>query len=243
MWTSGLGDNREGGIYKIEHRRRRGDSEWSLVVRWPSSRVAADVLGAMVLGVIGDDDWALDATRNIRAEGSQSPILVLRRSSGSVGAAALLNAGADYCHAHDCTATEIEAVVRALARRGRICTAAAEIEIDEASRSIFLDGARFEFGPVAFLVMRYLVVNRDRWVSQREIIERAIATHYRSDSAVARVQIFQIRKVLGSRRDLIRRDGKRGCGYMFTLAEPVDERESGAFPIPRRETSRSNDRT
>jgi len=122
-------------------------------------------------------------------------------------------------------------VVGALSRRGRVRYPTAEVAIDEASRSLCLHGERFEFGPVAFMVVRYLVVNRDRWVSQRELIERAIATNYRPDSAVARVQIFQIRKVLGSRRYLIKHDGKRGCGYMFTVKDSPEQRERRELPI------------
>jgi len=218
------------GVYRIEN--RRGNAwEWSLVAPWPRSPFGPDLLDATVLAVIGEDEWALEVVASVRAAGSHSPILVLRQATVSAGAVALLNSGADYCHAHNCPATELEAIVSALSCRGRIRHSMVEVEVEEHSRSLYLDGQRFEFGPIAFLVVRYLVVNRDRWVSQREIIEQAIGTHYRADSAVARVQIFQIRKVLGSHRNFIKHGGKRGCGYMFTVTDSADERQSGTFPV------------
>ncbi|MEI9937249.1 MAG: winged helix-turn-helix domain-containing protein [Pseudomonadota bacterium] len=229
MLRTRLRNNRTTGVYRIENGRVA--SEWSLVAPWPPNPVGTIALDESVFGVIGDDDWALEVVRTIRAAGSQAPILVLRHSSGSEGAVALLNSGADCCHAHDCEMTEIEAIIAALWRRGPIRHAKAKVEIDDDNRALYLDGERFEFGPVAFLVVRYLVTNSDRWVTQREIIERAIVTHYRPDSAVARVQIFQIRKVLGRRRNFIRHGGKRGNGYMFTTIDLVQERESGTFPV------------
>lgn len=214
------------GVYCIESHRDSVDSEWVIVAPWPPDLAhghTINTLHSAVLGVIGDDHWALEVVRCIRAARVESPILVLRQSSGHEGAVALLNSGADSCQAHDCCPREIEATVRALARRARISEANADFVIDENGRSVYLEGRWFAFGPVAFSVVRYLIENRDRWVSQREIIEQAIGTHYRADSAVARVQIFQIRRLLGPSRNVIRHSGRRGCGYMFTLKAEICE--------------------
>ena len=216
------------GIYLIENRPDHVTYRWTPIAPGPCASVDTD--GRSVIGVVGDDDWTLLTVTNLVAAGYQPPILVIRRSLGSEGAVALLDAGADYCVAHCCPGEEIDAVLGALSRRGRLRHATADVEINEANRSISVKGEPFEFGPVAFLVVRYLVQKRGQWVSQKELVEKAIGTYYRPDSAVARVQVFQIRKTLGHRRNLIRHAGKRGCGYMF-VANSAEERASEALSV------------
>ena len=179
-------------------------------------------LNADVIAIVGNDEWALSVLQELRLRGVSTPILVLRQSHGTHGAVALLNGGADSCLSNECDHEERDAVVSAMARRGalRSLTHGSQPMLNDSARTLFFCGESFKFGPVAYSVVRYLVMNQNVWVSQREIIEHAIATHYRPDSSVARVQIHQIRKVLGAYRWCIQQDGKRGCGYMFSVDEP-----------------------
>jgi DNA-binding response OmpR family regulator len=156
----------------------------------------------------------------LRRRGVGDPILVLRLSRGSRGACEVLDRGADSCVSSDCGPDELASWLRALCRRGpsRWDLGAPELELTDAARALRIRGTSFHFGPVAFRVIRYLVENRDHWVSQREIIEKALRTHHAAESSVVRVQIHQIRKIMGSYRDCVRLSSQRGCGYTFTLS-------------------------
>jgi DNA-binding response OmpR family regulator len=127
----------------------------------------------------------------------------------------------------DAPPDEQQAVAFSLARRARwredMSAPRRGFSVDASARSLTVAGQRFEFGPVAFAVLGYLIANEGRWITQREIVERAIGSCYRNDSSVARVQIHQIRKTLGAYRSCLLGDGKRGCGYMFKLSSVIDE--------------------
>jgi len=187
-----------------------------------------------VVTLVGHDDWAQTVVDELRLRGIGAPVLVLRQSGGSSGAVALLNAGADSCLPSESTPEERDAVIAALLRRGPLRSDGGhQVVLNESGRSLSLRGEQFKFGPVAFAVVRHLVLNRGRWVSQREIVEQAIGTHYRADSAVARVQVHQIRKTLGHYRSCIQQEGNRGCGYMFSLADFRASAASGMYPAVR----------
>ncbi|MET0791640.1 MAG: hypothetical protein ABW061_08990 [Polyangiaceae bacterium] len=212
-------------VYRIDGSR----SSWRAIA---TSDVSPGDASPHVLAIVGEDDRVLHVIGELRDSGVQCTILVLRQSDEQRGAAALLDAGADYCLPCDCGADERDAVVRALLRRGEPRNpTSSDILLDDSAKTLSIFGDAFRFGPVAYSVVRHLVMNRERWVSQREIIEIAIATHYRPDSAVARVQIYQIRRVLGPYRSCIRHDGNRGCGYMFSTQDLAADQQSGTFRV------------
>ncbi|HTU58498.1 MAG TPA: winged helix-turn-helix domain-containing protein [Polyangiales bacterium] len=173
----------------------------------------------------GNDEWMHERVCELRFRGVGTPLLGLRSTDDTAGACALLDQGIDGYLPENCANEELLAFVRALARRGPVhgATLDSDVTLMSSARTLRLRGRDFKFGPVAFSVVRYLVQNRDRWVSQREIVERAMGSHYRQESAVARVQIHQIRKLLGEQQSCIQQDGRRGCGYRFTMdAEQLD---------------------
>jgi DNA-binding response OmpR family regulator len=153
-----------------------------------------------------------------RASGDTALILALRTESSVAGVCALLKAGADITLPIECSDDELEAVLGALIRRGRQYPLRddAELELEPATRTLELWGARFHFGPVAFRVLCLLVENRDRWSHKDQIIKSALGTCHRPDSSVVRVQIHQLRRVLGPYRECIQSDPLGGRGYMFT---------------------------
>jgi len=222
-------DDSENSIYRIRVAHGSNDIFWQKAteIKWFADQ--PDELAA--LGVVGDHRWAVRQIYELRERGVCAPILAIRSFADAERAVELLDAGADACIGSDCNLAELAAIVRALNRRGSLRQFRGGVILDEKSRTLHLRGRTFEFGPVAFAVVRHLVDNRERWVSQREIVEVAIGTHYRADSAVARVQIFQIRRTLGDYRRCVKHDGRRGCGYMFTLKELDEEATSGTFPL------------
>ena len=172
-----------------------------------------------VIVLRGGDEWMNETVLELRSRGVGTPLLGLRASDDTAGACALLEHGIDGYLPESSADEELIAFVRALARRGPTVSATqgGDVTLSYSARTLRLRGQEFKFGPVAFSVVRYLVENRGRWVSQREIVERAIGSHYRQESAVARVQIHQIRKLLGEYQSCIQQDGRRGCGYRFAL--------------------------
>jgi len=182
-----------------------------------------------VIVLWGEDEWMNEIVLEMRSRGVGTPLLGLRASDDTGGACALLEHGIDGYLLESSADEELTAFVRALARRGPTASAtqSGDVTLSYSARTLRLRGQEFKFGPVAFSVVRYLVENRGRWVSQREIVERAIGSHYRQESAVARVQIHQIRKLLGEQQSCIQQDGRRGCGYRFTLDAPTGEGDDG----------------
>src|SRR5439155_20391257 len=125
-------------------------------------------------------EWAGEIVGALRRRGVGDPILVLRVSRGPRGACEVLDRGADGCVPSDCGPEELASWLRALCRRGpsRWDRGAPELELTDTVRALRIREMSFRFGPVAFRVIRYLVENRDRWVSQREIIEKVLRTHH-----------------------------------------------------------------
>jgi DNA-binding response OmpR family regulator len=177
-----------------------------------------------VLVLLGEDAWIAEALCRLRQQGARMPILALRTDRCVEGACRLLNSDIDAYLPNDCDAQELMAVLAALERRGASVrpNAGEPLELLPLARALRLRNREFQFGPVGFLVISYLVTNRGRWVSQREIVERAIGVRFQPDSAVARVQVHELRKRLGEYRACIQQDGRRGCGYRFELVP--DER-------------------
>ena len=90
------------------------------------------------------------------------------------------------------------------------------LQIDEATRSIRLDGAEIPLGARAFDVLRYLHENADRVITKEELLDHVWAGVLVEDSNLT-VQIAGLRKALG--KDTIKT--VPGVGYKFTLGSQM----------------------
>ena len=190
-------------------------------------------LDAAVVVLAGPDNWSLAALFELRSKGASMPVLVLRRYPIVSDSSRLLNAGADACLDEKASILEKEAVLLALMRRGPLknnyCP---QVGLLTSRQTLLLNGVDYRFGPVAFRIVKYLVENVGRYVSAQELLREAIGTHHRSDSSIVRFHVYAIRKALGSQRQCIRGDGRRGSGYSFELAYVANGELDGAGQSP-----------
>lgn len=94
-----------------------------------------------------------------------------------------------------------------------------KVELDEATRTLRVDGCSIPLTPTQFSIVAHLVRVSPRWVTAREIIERVLGTHHQRDTALIRVHVFAIRQRLGSAARYLEADQRYWRGYRFTMCE------------------------
>ncbi len=92
----------------------------------------------------------------------------------------------------------------------RITTA--NLVLDEARQELQVEtGDQYELTATEFKLLRYLMLNPDRWHSKGRLIEHIYGQDFDKDSNVVEVYIRRLRKKTGAQHILSR----RGQGYMF----------------------------
>jgi DNA-binding response OmpR family regulator len=97
------------------------------------------------------------------------------------------------------------------------------------ARQLLVDGKPVEIGGRAFDLLVVLIAARGTIVSKQEIMNRVWATTV-VEEANLRVQISELRKILGEDRDIIRTIP--GRGYVFAVEVAVEPRVTGAESGP-----------
>lgn len=210
-----------GFVYSLDMEQKAADfASDESIAPFVGSLQDAIAWQAQAVVLIGTDGWAKQQVLAARVLSGDVSVVVCRQSEGSQGSCELLDCGADYCLPPACSAAEVSATVRALGRRrAPDRRGEPDVRLEPSSRILQIRSFRFRFGPTAFLIVRYLVEHRNRWVSQQELVERAIGTPYYPDCTLARVHVHQIRRQLGSLGHCIKRSPRNGGGYYFSLNE------------------------
>jgi two-component system OmpR family response regulator len=121
------------------------------------------------------DGSGLDLCRELRAAGSQLPILVLTARTGIDDRVSGLDAGADDYLGKPFASAELAARVRALGRRGPRWTEGrrdfGRLSIDREQRRVTLDGAPVAFTPRELEIVALLAWRDGRVVPKDELIE------------------------------------------------------------------------
>jgi two-component system, OmpR family, response regulator TctD len=160
-----------------------------------------------------------------RAEGLDTPVLILT-ARGTVGDRILgLNTGADDYLAKPFDLDELEARVRAMARR-RSPTRANELQpgygglrIDADSGAVMHDGQPMELSGRETALMRALLARPGQAVTRERLAELVFAGETAVQADAIEVVVYRLRKKLvSSRVELVT---LRGLGYLLRLAEPA----------------------
>ncbi|RLJ69852.1 two-component system OmpR family response regulator [Hydrogenivirga caldilitoris] len=150
--------------------------------------------------------------KKLREEGSKTPVLVVTVMSDVRDKVKLLSLGADDYITKPFNFQELLARIRAVLRRYRgLESSMVEIEgvvVNLSSREVFVEGKEVKLTAGEYALLEYLFMNRGRFVSREELLERALHS-YDSLGNTVEVLVHRLRKKLG--RDIIK--SRRGFGY------------------------------
>ncbi len=150
-----------------------------------------------------------------RSAGLSTPVLILTARGRWHERVAGIDAGADDYLPKPFRMEELSARLRALLRRaggsGSAELCYGRVTLDTRSLEVRLDGDPVQLTSHELRVLRYLLHNAGRTISQTELIEHIYAQDFDRDSNTIEVFVARIRRKLGA--DLIRT--VRGLGYQI----------------------------
>ncbi len=166
--------------------------------RW---RAAVPDVVLLDLSLPGTD--GLSVLAQARAEGLKTPVLILT-ARGTVGDRILgLNTGADDYLPKPCDLDELEARVRALARRGGTAMAESTPEFcglrcDAGSGAIYLHGQALELSSRESALLRALLARPGQAVAKERLFELVFPGEAEVQTEAIEVVACRLRKKLGS---------------------------------------------
>jgi DNA-binding response OmpR family regulator len=165
----------------------------------PSALEGADEGADLVvldLGLPGMD--GLEVCRQMRALGSDVPVLVLTARADEVDTVVGLDAGADDYVTKPFRLAELLARVRALLRRGGgDSDRAPAVRIDQQGRRAFLDDKELQLTAKEFDVLRVLVREAGRVVPREQLLREVWAQRWLGSSKTLDMHISWLRRKLG----------------------------------------------
>ncbi len=165
------------------------------------------------LGLPDADGLAL--LRELRAEGTQAPVLILTARGGLDDRIAGLDAGGDDYLAKPFALGELEARVRALLRRGPDAGAhrvqLGHLAYDAVTRRVLVDGADLELTARELAVLEALLRRPRALVSKEQLFESLYTWDSEANLSAVEVHVSRLRKKLEPAGVAIRMF--RGLGY------------------------------
>jgi DNA-binding response OmpR family regulator len=167
----------------------------------------------------------LDLCRQLRADGSTVPVLMLTARGGLDQRVEGLDAGADDYLSKPCHFPELLARVRALLRRGPALTNAVltveDLTIDTRARRVERGGQPIQLTSKEYALLEYLARRRGEVVGRSDIAEHVWDDSFDPMSNLIEVYIQRLRRKIDDGRPLKLIGTRRGAGY--TLAAAHDE--------------------
>ena len=167
----------------------------------------------------------LEVLEELRKRGIGTPVLMLTAKSEIQDRIAGLDLGADDYLTKPFALEELEARVRSLLRREFVSRntvlTVGGLMLDISARAISAGERPLELTPREFAILEYLMLHRDRWVSQEELMEHVLESDANPFSNVVRMHISSLRKKL---RDALGNDPiqtKVGQGYRLMEKEAL----------------------
>ncbi len=159
--------------------------------------------------------------QRIRADGKDIPVLILTARSTWQDKVAGLEAGADDYVVKPFEYPELAARVKALLRRSMKAVSdvltLGPLQLDLGAQTVQLNGAPLELTAFEYRLLEYLVRERERVVTRRELSDYLYPHGDDRDSNVLEVLMGRLRRKLDPEGTLAPIETVRGRGYRFTL--------------------------
>lgn len=150
--------------------------------------------------------------KRLRSEGSKVPVIALTVVSDIKNKVDFFQTGADDYITKPFHFEELLARIRAVLRRYKGLESAevdlGGVRISLTQKKVFVGQEEVSLTLGEYLILEYLTLNRGRFVSREELLEKALRS-YESESNTVEVLIHRLRKKIG--RDIIKTH--RGLGY------------------------------
>ena len=180
-------------------------------------RASTDEFDAIILDLGLPKLDGLSVLKKLRDEANVVPILVLTARGAWLQRVEGIDAGADDYLTKPFEMEELLARLAALLRRvGRHATPLIEIgplRIDTRRMRVLMEGRAVELSPLEFRLLRYLAHNRDRVVSQGELVEHVYGNDEPESNAVEAL-VARLRRKIGPGWV----ETRRGHGYILEAA-------------------------
>jgi two-component system KDP operon response regulator KdpE len=179
---------------------------------------AAFLPDVVLLDLLLPDAHGVEICRQLRARWPV-PIIVLSAIGEDQVKVAALDEGADDYLTKPFSLDELLARIRVALRRaagqGREpVLAAGPLVLDVAARTVKLDGRDLHLTPHEFGLLKFLLQNRGKVLTQREILRNVWGPEYGDEGHILRTFVHQLRAKLGVAGQMIVTDP--GVGYRFT---------------------------
>ncbi|MEM1361381.1 MAG: response regulator transcription factor [Pseudomonadota bacterium] len=177
----------------------------------------------VILDINLPDRDGLTVLKDLRQRGDATPVLLLTARASTDDRVKGLDAGADDYLVKPFEMEELEARVRALARRRpdalRETEALGTLTFDHAARQLFGGETPLDLPRRELAVFECLLENRGRIVSKTVLLDRVYGVGSETEEKVIEVYISRLRKRLSGFGVAIRT--ARGLGYMLDEAGPA----------------------
>jgi DNA-binding response OmpR family regulator len=162
----------------------------------------------------------IEICKKIRADGIQTPVMMLTARESVGDKVQALDSGADDYLTKPFSFDEFLARVRALLRRKKDSIsepAWADLRLDVLAHKAFVADKEVILSPKEYAILQYLLRNKGRIVSRTQILENVWGYDYNPSTNVIDVHIKTLREKLGHTLspEVIR--SVRGVGYTIDL--------------------------
>lgn len=195
--------------HEVEERRTGPDG----LARAREGQYAALIVDRMLPGLDG-----LSLVKQLRRDGSQTPVLFLTTMSGIDDRVAGLEGGGDDYLTKPFALAELLARVHAIARRGeqrQTMLRAGDLEMDLIRREVRRGGKEVDLQPQEFKLLEYMVRNAGRVVTRSMLYENVWDLHFDPRTNIVETHMSRLRGKMdrGHRVELIHT--VRGTGYIL----------------------------
>jgi DNA-binding response OmpR family regulator len=194
--------------------------------RTAEARATVEAYDVILLDLMLPGIDGLEVCRRLRAQGVDTPILVVTARDGVADRVAGLDAGADDYITKPFAFDELLARLRALTRRGRTRNLSAvlhygPIEIRQEDHQAAVDGQVIDLTATEYRLLEYLVRRAESIVSRDQLGEHVWGGAHEHSSNVTDVYIGYLRRKLAARgvEEIIQT--VRGLGYMLKSPPPA----------------------
>lgn len=185
---------------------------------------------AVILDVLIPGRDGLEVCRELRAQGSSVPVLMLTARDAIQDRVAGLDAGADDYLTKPFEVAELLARLRALLRRGHVVRPAsiriADLVIDTQAHRVTRGGRLIELTAKEYALLEYLAREQGRVLSRAEIAEHVWDENFDVFSNLIEVNINRLRRKMDDGFALSLIHTRRGEGYMLAAPENLKETDS-----------------